>query len=91
MKKLIAGVNVYTNFLAFFCAYGGMENDFNWNWILDVLENKQNNDLVNIKDVYRYIDRLKKFPHGAHPFVARFFRAKKNRKKDATFFFIPRD
>ncbi|MHA1785235.1 MAG: hypothetical protein ACTSVY_08330 [Candidatus Helarchaeota archaeon] len=90
IKKLMIGVNEYTNFLALYCAYAGMENDFNWGWVFDVLENKQSNDLVNIKDVHRYIKRLEKFPHGAHPFVSRFFRPKRSRKKDATFYSIIR-
>ncbi|NHI93779.1 MAG: hypothetical protein EAX96_14930 [Candidatus Lokiarchaeota archaeon] len=90
MKKLMTGTNVYTNFLALYAAYAGIENEFNWKWVLDILENKQNNDMVNVKDVLNYIEKLKVFPHGAHPFLARYFRTKKSRKTDPTLYYIQR-
>lgn len=90
LKKLIAGTNVYTNFLALYAAYAGIENEFNWKWVFDVLENKQDNDFVNVKDVLAYIEKLKVFPQGAHPFLARYFRPKKSRKKDPTLYYLQR-
>ncbi|MHA1405471.1 MAG: hypothetical protein ACTSSI_17030 [Candidatus Helarchaeota archaeon] len=88
MKKLMLGVNLYANFIAFYAVYAGMENEFAWNWVDDVLENKQRNDLVDIEKVKGYIKRLQQNPAGAHPFLGRFFRSKKQRKKDPTLYFL---
>jgi hypothetical protein len=86
LRKLMVGVNVYANAIALYTLYAGLENKWDWNWINDVIENKQRSDLVNTADVKRYIDHLGKFPKGVHPFLSRFFRAKKKRLEDPCYY-----
>jgi hypothetical protein len=86
LRKLLAGANVYANSIAIFALYAGLEKNFDWTWPLDVLENEQRSDLIDIKDVKRYIDSLAKFPRGAHPFLTRFFRSKKKRIEDPNYY-----
>lgn len=88
LKRLMLGVNLYSNAIAFYTAYAGIEDEFEWTWPQDVLEDKQKNDLVNIADVKRYIKTLEKMPGGAHPFMAGYFRSKKRRMKAPTLYYI---
>ena len=88
LQKLMTGVNLYSNFIALFALYAGLENKWDWNWINDIIENKQQSDLVNTAEVRWYIDHLGEFPKGVHPFLSRFFRAKKKRLEDPCYYFL---
>jgi hypothetical protein len=88
LRKLLLGVNVYANSIAVFTLYAGIEDKFDWSWTIDVLNDRPSSGLVNTEDVKRYIDILSKYPANAHPFLTRFFRSKKKRKLDATYYFL---
>ncbi|MHA1650990.1 MAG: hypothetical protein ACTSYB_12415 [Candidatus Helarchaeota archaeon] len=86
LRKLMLGVNVYANSIAVYTLYAGLERQFDWSWTIDVLNDEQRSELVNTQDVKRYIDFLAKYPQKAHPFLSRFFRPKKKRKIDPTYY-----
>jgi hypothetical protein len=88
LRKLMAGVNLYSNFIALYALFAGLEDKWDWNWINDVIENQQRSDLVNVTQVKWYIDHLAQFPKGVHPFLARFFRSKKARVEDPPYYFL---
>lgn len=88
LRKLMTGVNLYSNFVALYALFAGLEDKWDWNWINDVIENQQRSDLVNVAQVKWYIDHLAQFPKGVHPFLARFFRSKKARKEDPPYYFL---
>ncbi|MHA1301430.1 MAG: hypothetical protein ACTSO9_18565 [Candidatus Helarchaeota archaeon] len=72
-KRCLAGVSLYTNFLAIFSAFAGIEDQY---------------DFEIPKKTHSYIPTFKSYPAGAHPFMQRFFRSKKKRKLDPTFYNI---
>ncbi len=86
LRKLLLGVNVYANSIAIYTLFAGIEDKFDWTWTIDVLKDRPSSSLVNTEDVKRYIDILSKYPANAHPFISRFFRPKKKRKVDASYF-----
>jgi len=86
MKKLLVGVNVYTNPLLIYALHAGIGRKWDWTWINDVLSGEKRSDLVNADDVKRYIETIGKFHEGVHPFLARFFRSKKKRKADPSYY-----
>ncbi|MHA1265081.1 MAG: hypothetical protein ACTSRS_07565 [Candidatus Helarchaeota archaeon] len=89
LKKLMTGVNVYANsIVALFALYAGIEDKFDWTWPLDVLANEQRSDLINTQEVRQYIKYLEKYPQGVHPFLSRFFRSKKKRKVDPSYYLL---
>jgi len=88
LRKLMAGVNLYSNFIALYALFAGLENKWDWNWVNDVIENQQRSDLVNMARTKWYIDHLAQYPKGVHPFLSRFFRSKKNRLEDPPYYFL---
>lgn len=89
LRKLIAGVNVYSNAVpAVMALYAGMEDQWDWTWTMDVINDVQRSDPVNTTAVKDYIKKLERYPHGVHPFLSRFFRAKKHRKGDPSYYFL---
>jgi len=86
LQKLLLGVNVYANSIAIYTLYAGIEDKFDWTWTVDVLNDQPSSSLVNTDDVKRYIDILSKYPANAHPFITRFFRSKKKRMADPSYF-----
>ncbi|MHA1299640.1 MAG: hypothetical protein ACTSO9_09415 [Candidatus Helarchaeota archaeon] len=88
IKKIMAGVNVYTNFCAKFAPFAGLEKKWDWGWVNDVCSDVQKSDLVNTNDVKRYIKEVGKHKGGLHPFLGRFFRARKKRMKDPAYYKI---
>ena len=88
LRKLLLGVNLYANFIAVYALYAGIETKFDWTWTIDLLNNEQHSDLVDMNAVKGYIEHLKKFPQAAHPFIGRFFRRKKKRMHDPSYYFL---
>ncbi len=89
LKKLLTGVALYANAIGAVSAlYAGIEDEFDWSWPLDVLNNEQHFDLVSTKDVKEYIEKLGKNPMGIHPFISRVFRRKKIRDQDPLYYFL---
>ncbi len=88
VRKIMAGVNVYTNFGAKFAPFAGLEKNWDWGWVNDVWKGQQNSDLVTTKDVLRYIEEIGKYREGLHPFLNRFFRARRKRMNDACYYFL---
>ena len=87
MEKMMAGVNLYTNGVqAALALHAGLENRFDWSWVQDVLDEKDRSDMVRTNDVLQYIEELAKYHQGVHPFLARFFRSKKKRKLDPSYY-----
>ena len=86
VEKTMAGVHVYTDFAGRFAPFAGMEKKWYWDWIQDVINNKQKSDLVSTKDVRRYIDGIGKYKHDLHPFLTRFFRSKGKRLKSPSYY-----
>ncbi|MHA1652359.1 MAG: hypothetical protein ACTSYB_19410 [Candidatus Helarchaeota archaeon] len=72
-QRCMAGVNLYTNWIALFTAFAGTHEEYNWEIP---------------KKTYTYIPKFKKYPMGIHPFMARFMRSKKKRKVDPTYYYI---
>ncbi|MBD3228805.1 MAG: hypothetical protein GF329_11520 [Candidatus Lokiarchaeota archaeon] len=89
VEKLMLGVNLYTNFLALYTIYGGIENDFSWSWPYEYArDEKLTTDLLDKDKITAYIKKLEKFPRGAHPFLTRLFRRKKIQKKDPFYYYL---
>ncbi|MHA1268286.1 MAG: hypothetical protein ACTSPY_00745 [Candidatus Helarchaeota archaeon] len=87
IEKLMLGTNLYTNFLALYTIYGGIEKEFQWTWPYEYARNEPiKTDLINKDDITRYIKTLEKYPSGAHPFLARLFRRKKIHKIDPMYY-----
>lgn len=87
LRKLMSGVNGYSNLVPLlFSLHAGIEERFNWSWANDVLEDQQRSDAVQVADVNRYIEHLAKMPGNAHPFGARVFRRKRDRKLDPSYY-----
>ncbi|MHA1360381.1 MAG: hypothetical protein ACTSRC_19840 [Candidatus Helarchaeota archaeon] len=87
MQKMMAGVNLYVNGVPVAMAlHAGLENHFDWTWVQDVLEHRDRSDMVRTSDVLQYIEELGKYPQGVHPFLARFFRSKKKRKLEPSYY-----
>ncbi len=93
IRRIMAGVNVYTNFVSKFTPFAKLENKWDWGWTNDVALDQQNSDLVNTKDVKRYIEELRKHEMGFlkgstgfHPFLNRFFQTRKKRMKDPSYY-----
>lgn len=86
LKKLLLGVNVYANSIALFTLFAGIERQFDWSWTIDILKNEQRSKLIDIEDVKRYIEVLKNYPANVHPFLLRFFRPKKKRRVEASYY-----
>ncbi|NVM02789.1 MAG: hypothetical protein HWN67_10660 [Candidatus Helarchaeota archaeon] len=72
-ERLLDGVSLYTNFMAIYSAFAGIELDYDWT----VPEKTKN-----------YIPRFKGLPLGVHPWFGRFSRRKKQRKVDPTYYYI---
>jgi hypothetical protein len=85
----MAGANVYSNAVpAVIALYAGMEGQWDWTWTMDIIDNVQRSDLVSTADVHGYIEKLGKYPFGVHPFLPRFFRSKKKRKNDPSYYYL---
>jgi len=76
IRRIMAGVNVYTNFVSKFTPFARLEKKWDWGWVNDVSIDQQNSDLVISKDVKRYIEELRKHEMGFlkdstgfHPFL----------------------
>ena len=93
IKRIMAGINVYTNFVAKFTPFARLEKKWDWGWVNDVSLDQQNSDLVNTNDVKRYIEELRKHKigflkgsTGIHPFVNRFFRTRRKRMQSSSYY-----
>ncbi|MHA1377191.1 MAG: hypothetical protein ACTSRG_02305 [Candidatus Helarchaeota archaeon] len=86
IRKIMAGVNVYTNFCARFAPFAGLEKKWDWSWVNDVWQDIQKSDLVNTNDVKRYIELVGQYRDGLHPFLGRFFRTRKKRMQDPSYY-----
>ncbi|MHA1252467.1 MAG: hypothetical protein ACTSRP_20955 [Candidatus Helarchaeota archaeon] len=89
IEKLMLGTNLYTNFLALFTIYAGIENEFSWTWPYEYARGEPfTTDLLDKDKITYYIKKLEKFPNGAHPFLARLFRRKKIHKIDPIYYHL---
>ncbi len=88
LKKLMLGTNLYANSPALYCAYAGIENDFNWTWALDYAAGKTlETDLINPNRIEFYINQLKKWK-GAHYFLSRILSSSKIRDKNPLYYLL---
>ncbi len=88
LKRLMLGTNLYANFPALYCAYAGIENDFNWSWALDYAEGKTlETALINPNRFEFYINHLKKWK-GAHYFLSRVLNSPKIQKSDPFYYYL---
>lgn len=89
-EKLMLGTGLYANSLNALCSgYAGLEDNFDWKWTVDYAQNKPfRTDLLNKDKIKVYIDKLERFPYGAHPFLKRMFRGVKFRKADPSYYII---
>ena len=90
IRKLMLGTGLYAiSCMALCSSYAGLENDFNWTWPLDyALDKPLETDLLNKEKIKVYIDKLEKFPYGAHPFVRRIARGIRKRKTDPFYYYL---
>ncbi|NVM31612.1 MAG: hypothetical protein HWN65_22435 [Candidatus Helarchaeota archaeon] len=72
-QRCLAGVDVYTNWLALFYAFAGLQEQY---------------DYKIPKRTKSYIPIFKEYPLGVHPFVKRFVRGKKRIAKDPSYYAI---
>jgi len=89
IRKLMAGANNYSNAVpAVIALYAGMEQNWDWTWPMDVINDEQRSEMISTAAVKGYIEKLAKAPANVHPFVTRFFRSKKKRRQDASYYFL---
>lgn len=86
VRKIMAGVNVYANFIARFAPFAGLEKKWDWGWVNDIPRGQQKSNLVNTNDVLRYIKEIGKYRDGLHPFLVRFFRPRRRRMQDSSYY-----
>ncbi len=72
-RRILAGVDLYTNWLALFTAFAGTHKEYN----REIPEKTRS-----------YIPIFQKYPRGIHPFMTRFLRTKKKRIQDPTYYVI---
>lgn len=72
-RRCLAGVDVYTNWLALFSSFAGLQ---------------EQHDYEIPKKTRSYIPIFKEYPMGLHPFVKRFVRGKKRIARDPTYYAI---
>ncbi|MHA1266806.1 MAG: hypothetical protein ACTSRS_16335 [Candidatus Helarchaeota archaeon] len=89
LRKLLLGMTLYTCAVVGVSAlYAGVENNFNWTWPIDILNDDQHYDMVNTRDVKDYIKKLEQYPMGVHPLINRVFRSKKKHRLDPFYYLL---
>ena len=72
-QRCLAGVYLYSNWLALFTAFAGTHEDYNW---------------AIPEKTKTYIPTFKNHPKGIHPFMLRFMRSKRKLAADPTYYFL---